>query len=344
MASGHHPQSHLGGHATSYPLFLSIQESALLQLSYATRGLLDAFRWVLVGGTIAGDAETRANISKSLLLNSFCLVCLYVLDMLFLDKWMQPSLGVLYQLLWVLPVVGTSFYLNGSWCTLIAKRTYRLQGGGGADASQGVTYTGLLTAIATSAYRIVMVFTSVVISFALGFIPTVGPGWGSCFFVGYYCFEFVWIARGWSLSRRVRYLEEHWAYFLAFGFPSAALCTWGSSLANAVVFALIFPLYIIMAMHARPVPDDPYSPQQDNDVIRHPSPYIPIRIPIFGLVMWLNDAIVRIVSVGGGGRGGRRPAHSRALSDAVESLELGGGGEQFKPTRARINIGRRKMD
>src|ERR1700722_6263887 len=27
----------------------------------------------------------------------------------------------------------------------------------------------------------------------------------------------MWILQGWSLSRRVRYLEERWAYFFAFG-------------------------------------------------------------------------------------------------------------------------------
>ena len=29
--------------------------------------------------------------------------------------------------------------------------------------------------------------------------------------------RFVWIARGLSLSRRIRHLEERWAYYFAFG-------------------------------------------------------------------------------------------------------------------------------
>lgn len=63
-----------------------------------------------------------------------------------------------------------------------------------------------------------------------------------------------------SLSRRIRHLEERWAYYLAFGLPffllgllpltpfkyiiglpSTAICTWGTGLANAAIFALIFP-------------------------------------------------------------------------------------------------------
>lgn len=35
--------------------------------------------------------------------------------------------------------------------------------------------------------------------------------------LSYYCFEFVWISRGLSLTRRVRHIEERWGYYLAFG-------------------------------------------------------------------------------------------------------------------------------
>jgi etoposide-induced 2.4 mRNA len=66
-----------------------------------------------------------------------------------------------------------------------------------------------------------------------------------------------------SLAVRVKYLEERWAYFLAFGLlplmglyhildcsdliftllglPITAICVSGNSLANTAIFALIFP-------------------------------------------------------------------------------------------------------
>jgi etoposide-induced 2.4 mRNA len=113
-----------------------------------------------------------------------------------------------------------------------------------------------------------------------------------------------------------------------------------------------------MAMHARPVPEDPYSPaplgsrSYDDDVIRHPSPFIPIRLPIFALVMWLNDWIVRALSVGGGrGSGPASFRRNRAFSDGTDNAEEGGGGglgtDRSRPQRSvrgRINIGRRKVD
>ncbi|KAI8998998.1 etoposide-induced protein 2.4-domain-containing protein [Trametes punicea] len=339
---------------SSYPTFLSLQETARLQVTCAARGFVDAFRWDTVVRLVASDSEIRSNVLKSLMLNTVSLVSIYFFDWLLLplaqgqQKWFHRNLGWFYQVLWLLPVVGVSFYLNSSWCTLIAKRTFTLQHGTRAVAQPPSTYSGMLNALATSAYRGVMVFTSVVVSFALAYIPYVGPIAGFaflCWVDAYYCFEFIWVARGYSLARRVRHLEERWAYYFAFGLPSAALCMWGSSLANVALFALFFPAYIIMAMHARPLPIDPYNPTMSvgirtgashaaDDVIRYPSPLIPIRIPVFAPVIWLNDWIVHILSVGtsaGGGGSSRYSAsgrsgdaqHRRVPSDSVESVEEG---------------------
>ncbi|KAN0076893.1 Etoposide-induced protein [Tylopilus felleus] len=317
----------------AYPVFLSLHESLWLQAKWILRGLFDAFRWDIVVRTASSDPEIRSNILKSLLLNMLSLTSIYAFDLILQPlvhdhpSWLHRNVGWLYRVLWLLPVVGVSFYLNSSWCNIIAKRTFLLQHGNRAP-QQPVTYTGMLTMLATSAYRAVMVLTSVIVSFALGAIPYGGPLISfafMCWVDAYYCFEFIWVARGLSLSGRVRYLEERWAYFFAFGLPLAVLCTWGSGLANAALFALLFPAYIIMAMHAQPVPQDPFNPHlssDKNDTVRYPSPLIPIRLRVFAVVIWLNDLIVRILSVGGGVGG---PRHNRVPSNSSERAEEGGG-------------------
>ncbi|KAF9264739.1 EI24-domain-containing protein [Marasmius fiardii PR-910] len=361
----HPPHASHGQSARSlYPTFLSLHESILLQLNWAWCGLKDAFRWDVVF-SVAGDPEIRANIYKSLLLNTLSLTSIYVFDW-FLQplvhgqqKWLRRNVGWVYQTLWLFPVIGLSFYLNSSWCSVIAKRTFILQHGNRATAEQPTTYAGMIKAIATSAYRVVMVFTSLAVSFAFKSIPYVGSVISFiflCWVDSYYCFEFVWIARGLSLSSRVRYLEERWAYYLAFGFPTAGLCTFGSGLANGAIFALVFPLFVIMAMHARPLPVDPYSPlprgQDQQDTIKHPSPFIPIRLPIFAVVLFLNNWIVKIFSVGG--RSHIRTRSKRTLSEASESIEEGGinkiDSSQHHHSATprvgtdRLRIGRRKLD
>lgn len=99
-----------------------------------------------------------------------------------------------------------------------------------------------------------------------------------------------------------------------------------------------------MAMRARPVPIDPYNPSltrhvgdDHEEVIRHPSPFIPIRVRVFALVIWINDIIVRMLNALGarpvrhGDRHGvsldyKRGRFSRE-SDAEESAE---GGKKYR--------------
>ena len=81
-----------------------------------------------------------------------------------------------------------------------------------------------------------------------------------------------------------------------------------------------------MAMHARPVPLNPYNPLpvSGEATIRHPSPFMPIRLPIFAVVIWLNDWLVRLLSVGGARqRGGERvQMHKRLVSDGDECYRV----------------------
>lgn len=317
---------------SAYPTFLSLQETIKLQLTWASRGILEAFRWDVVVKIATSDREIRSNILKSLLLNSLSLTSIYAFDLLLQPlvhnhpNWLHRNVGWFYRVLWLFPVVGVSYYLNSSWCNLIAKRSFVLQHGNHAAHQQPVTYHGMLTTLATSAYRVVMILTSVIVSLVLRSIPFAGSSISfafMCWVNAYYCFEFIWVARNSSLAQRVRHLEERWAYYFAFGFPSAVICTCGSGLANAALFALMFPAFIIMAMHAQPVPRDPYNPApstESTNTLRFPSPLVPIRMPVFTIVIWLNDLIVRVLSVGGSGA-----RHQRTTSDTTEQAEEGTG-------------------
>ena len=105
-----------------------------------------------------------------------------------------------------------------------------------------------------------------------------------------------------------------------------------------------------MAMHARPAPGDPYNPAAE---ARHPSPFVPIRLRVFAPVMWLNDWVVRVVSVGGGGKA---KGHKRGMSEGeTETLEQGevgapsaipgvGRGFGARAATSRVQLGRRKAD
>jgi len=118
-----------------YPHFIPIHENLLLQVSWALRGLYDSFRVDTLFSAIVrcvvidvverhthwlpvSDAEIRANLFKSVLLNSLSVTSIYIYDV-FLhplvndqEKWLHRNVGRFYQAFWLLPVVSISFYLN----------------------------------------------------------------------------------------------------------------------------------------------------------------------------------------------------------------------------------------
>ena len=135
----------------SYPVFLSLLDTLKLQFGWAWGGLVDAFRWDVVIGLITrnvcfllllprslsvhvidcycSDPEVRANALKSFLLNGISLLSIYVFDLLLHPlslsreeggarlgpqsrNGLHRSIGWLYRVLWLLPLVGVSLYLN----------------------------------------------------------------------------------------------------------------------------------------------------------------------------------------------------------------------------------------
>eukprot|EP00160_Parvularia_atlantis_P000452 Unigene10369_Nuclearia_a/m.31685 Unigene10369_Nuclearia_a/g.31685 ORF Unigene10369_Nuclearia_a/g.31685 Unigene10369_Nuclearia_a/m.31685 type:complete len:142 (-) Unigene10369_Nuclearia_a:66-491(-) len=111
---------------------------------------------------------------------------------------------------------------------------------------------------------------------AVHVIPVIGP-WLSFVFISwlyaFYCFEYKWINKGWDLETRLDYFEHHWAYLAGFGAPFAMFTIYFPQFVSGGVFALLFPMYIIMAMATTPLPD--------GDGPR--GSIVPDRLPIFSI-------------------------------------------------------------
>jgi len=130
-----------------------------------------------------------------------------------------------------------------------------------------------------------------------------------------------------------------------------------------------------MATRSRPLPTDPYNPipLDGSEAARYPSPFMPLRLPIFRPVILMNDLIVRALSVGAGGKRPTSPtppsnvAHSNSgrknvrygFAEGFDSIEEGGDAETIelharaaiRPTptpsvagRRRVHLGRKKLD
>ena len=205
-----------------------------------------------------------------------------------------------------------------------------------------------------------------IFAFALRYIPIVGAPLSFLYCSAansYYVFEAQWLKSGWPLFERIQYLEQRWSYFLGFGLPITLISFWSyvhppslqefsrltkigttrsDPIVNFSLFSLYFPIAVLMASFAIPVPSDPKLPTSSLKLSFMPSrtgghgghgngassfsmasaeggeesrgrtgnPFFPIRIPVLILANFINGALSSIVppiskkkDAGGGGNG-----------------------------------------
>jgi etoposide-induced 2.4 mRNA len=95
----------------------------------------------------------------------------------------------------------------------------------------------------------------------------------------FYSFDYIWISQHLSLTDRLRYFEERWTYFAGFGMPSALLTFCFPLFIGGGLYALVFPVFILVSSVARPESGPP--------LVR--------RLPIFGLSRRLNLWLIQLL-------------------------------------------------
>lgn len=101
-----------------------------------------------------------------------------------------------------------------------------------------------------------------------------------------------------------------------------------------------------MAMYANPKPDNPYQPlpppeHEANPAAIFPSPFVPIRIPFFAPVIWLNDQVINLLDISTGGRRRRPSAGGHQMEGVEEGVGAGGKGQR---AAFRVRKEARKLD
>ena len=66
-----------------------------------------------------------------------------------------------------------------------------------------------------------------------------------------YAFEYKWFNFGWSIKRRLKFIERKWPYFFGFGLSlSIVTSLFDSYIINATLFAFLFPGLLLSAIEA----------------------------------------------------------------------------------------------
>ncbi|KAI8587779.1 etoposide-induced protein 2.4-domain-containing protein [Geranomyces variabilis] len=292
---------------------LTFLEGARVHAGFGYQGLKDASAWPSALIAIYGSKTIQANAFKCLLLNGLLFLgSIFLFDYAVLPvsrslrgyaataagdgggkspavagDLFDTLLGMTYSVLWVYPIYAISFILNAMWYQRIADRSYRVQVG--KPVSAPFTYDRLLKMITDEAYRGLLLLNFLAQSLLVYFIPYVGPALSFlcfCWVASFYSFEYRWASKGWSLQQRVDHFESHWAYYIGFGFPVTALTFFFPQFISQGLFALLFPVYIIMSNRGHP------QPKVGQNL---PCKYLPQRLPIFRLAVRTNACCIRRV-------------------------------------------------
>lgn len=208
------------------------------------------------------------------------------------SAFIDVTILLFYRCLWLYPIYTISFILSTIWYQDIATHAYDLEHGGkkGSKSSRKpITFVGWLTSMAEELYRQLLFFTffiqtealAVILPSTLQFIISstkylpasnqpsdatlqLLQHYSQYVTLAVYCVHLSWYYALYAydyrfslqhtpLNARLETFETHWSYYCGFGLPSAVLTLVFPKFFNAGVFALTFPVFLILAIIAPPI-------------------------------------------------------------------------------------------
>ncbi|ORZ17282.1 etoposide-induced protein 2.4-domain-containing protein [Absidia repens] len=194
--------------------------------------------------------------------------------------------------------------INGKFYSKVAEKSLQVQNKNASNASAG-SVSNAVQSVAATIYTTIFYINCGVFASLLRFIPVIGVALSfamNCLIMSYYCFEYRWVYLGWSLEQRIAYVEQHWSFFLGFGFPVTLITFFLSTLRSGAVFPLLYPSYVIMAFLANPKSASPSGQPVASSVSSTPEYMLPNKVPVFFVVRKLNKLIITVVRLVGGVR------------------------------------------
>jgi etoposide-induced 2.4 mRNA len=183
-----------------------------------------------------------------------------------------------FTVLWLVPMYALSFILNTLWYVEIAEQVFKQEYG------RMTPITSIAEIIRDEVYRILlMVWLTLQIYGVYALVPYVGSLYAfvyTSWICAFYCYDYKWTLQGWTIDQRLHVFEEHWVFMLGFGAPCALVTWWLPQFVGYGIYAMVFPLSMILAIISSPV--------------KHlPCAALPARLPVFYWAQRCNLAVLR---------------------------------------------------
>mmetsp|Transcript_25804 Transcript_25804/g.89855 ORF Transcript_25804/g.89855 Transcript_25804/m.89855 type:complete len:327 (-) Transcript_25804:32-1012(-) len=174
-------------------------------------------------------------------------------------KAVDGIVSVMFSAFWFTPLYIISFALSSHWYQGIAVSAFQHWSSEGRFTPERQPHAAPSKAIkdmvAEEAFRLVVVVLMLLFTSVVYFVPWIGPLVSFCLCCFIYPFQiwaYKWAMQGVDWSAQVAMLERHWPYFFGFGLPCTLLTFFYSTFVAAGMYALVFPLYIVLAIASTP--------------------------------------------------------------------------------------------
>jgi len=266
-------------------------------------GILDAFAVGRIVSIVYRSPKVKTTVLNCFLLNGLLLLGSYFIYEYLVGpaiKSILPteSFGVhyifstVYYVCWVYPVYVFSYVVNLAWYNDIAQHAFSVSGHKtedqpGDNIAKKVSDIVYDLALCGS-FMVITLALSAFLSYAFSLEVTaevfkfIQLSW----LYAFYCFDCKWSLRGkWGITKRVQVFESYWVYMLGFGTPFTLAFFFFPYLVSNGVFALLYPLFLILAVRAKP--------QKTEN-----AKYIPTHLPLFWLADKLNRKVFSLIGLG----------------------------------------------
>jgi etoposide-induced 2.4 mRNA len=200
--------------------------------------------------------------------------------------------STLYYVFWVYPVYVFSYVVNLAWYSDIAQQAFTFSGHT-TDETVGTSIGKKVSDIVydlalCGSFMIVTIAVSTFLTYTFGLETSaevfkfIQLSW----LYAFYCFDCKWSLRGkWGITKRVQVFETYWVYMSGFGTPFTLAFYFFPYLVSNGIFALAYPIFLILAVRAKP--------QKTDD-----AKYIPSHLPLFWAADKLNRRLFSFIGLG----------------------------------------------
>ncbi len=161
-------------------------------------------------------------------------------------------INLLFQILWAFPLYIISLFIEYEWYSEIARQSLIIESS--IANSRPISNNNTLENLAGTCYRLLLIAALMIeILFCDHVVILISPIMGKslalinlCWLYSFMIFDYRWSFYYWTIDQQLLHFQTNAGFYAGFGIPMAILTTFLPYFVGVGLYALLFPIFIIM--------------------------------------------------------------------------------------------------